>query len=172
MGGDELERSFFAELGLVGPGIWTWAAARRTSPCCSDERCLCNLLSLPKCTTGCLVFWKSLSFKNLSFLKQMCHLKPFMALWKSTCTLEALMARVYLPNFFCSVICIGRRLGGRLNISLTLASHLGLWKDVKSCPLRKSWKTQGWLFWRRGRAMRARAVFSNVWQAFKIKERD
>lgn len=76
----------FAELGLGDLGIWTCASAGGMSHCCSDEQWLRNLLSLPKCTPVCLIFLKSLSFKDLSFWKHMYHLKLFMALWKSKCT--------------------------------------------------------------------------------------
>lgn len=93
-------RGVSARLGLGGPGIWTCASAGRTSHCCSDEQRLCSLLSLPKCTTGCMIFLKSLSFENLSFLRHVCHPKPFTALWLSECTFEARTARVYSPVSF------------------------------------------------------------------------
>lgn len=86
-GGSELER--------VSLQAWLrWPRGLNPGSCWQD---CCNLLSLCKRATGCLGFLKSLSFKNLSFLKQMCHLKLFTALWKSKRTFEAQLARLYLP---------------------------------------------------------------------------
>lgn len=90
VGGSELGWSLFAGLAQVAQGF-------EPGPCWQD---CCNLLSLRKRATGCLGFLKSLSFKNLSFLKQMCHLKLFTALGKSKRTFEAQLTRLYLPVSF------------------------------------------------------------------------
>lgn len=99
-------------LGFGGPGLELGLLL--AAPGCSDERCFCNLLSLPKCTTGCPIL-KSVSFKNLCFLKQMCYLKPFYGFMRNKVLFLSMSGLGLSDGLFhsCLATHIGMRLGSR-----------------------------------------------------------
>lgn len=101
VGGGEQEGSLFAEFGSR-PGIWTCSACWQDPSGCSDEQWLCNFPFSLKCTAGCPIFLKSLSFKNLSFWSKcvIWNLSWLYGKWNA-------LSKHRLSGFFCPVFFTG-----------------------------------------------------------------